>query len=107
MSKTNRNAPELILVGGKWAEKNEIYLTLPDRIIKQIGTNANLTANERLLLMVLIGQAESGFHPSVQWILDRTGMSEKTYIRCRLSLIEKNIIETEDCVFIKINLDNI
>lgn len=107
MSGFNKNAPELILEGEKWAEQNENYATIPDRFFQKLGTRKDLTANERLLLLLFIGQAYEGFHPSRQWILERTGMNEKTYDRCRNNLVEKGIIETQGCGYIKIFLDNL
>ena len=69
MSDISRNAPELIILGEKWEANNEQRIAVADRLIKAIGTNKKLKANERLLLIILLGQAPQGFHVSEKWIL--------------------------------------
>lgn len=91
MSSINRNAPKLKFSGGtKWKEENEQRLSIADRLFVALG-KLNLTANERLILIVLLGQKE-GFRPTEQFMLDRTGMSHQTYLASRKSLEKKGLI---------------
>ena len=107
MSDYNRNAPELIIKGEKWEDKNELRISVADRLIKAIGTNKKLTANARLLLIILLGQATSGFHISEQWILDRTGMTHQTYLNTKNRLIELGLISQKKYKNIIVNIDAI
>lgn len=107
MSDYSRNAPELIIKGEKWEVNNESRISVADRLIKAIGTNKQLKANDRLLLIILLGQAIEGFHPSEQWVLDRTGMSHKTYLECKKRLQQLKIIRCEDYKSIIVNIDAI
>lgn len=107
MANTN-NAPALYMRGRKWQEPNEQRISVADRLLVAIGTTKGLTANDRLLLIVLIGQTDDPskpFHPSEKWVRDRTGMSHDTYIERRKSLAEKGIIELREYESITINLN--
>lgn len=107
MSNTN-NAPALYIQGQKWIKENEQRISIADRLLVNIGSKKGLTANDRLLLLILIGQTNDPtkpFHPSEKWIRDRTGMSHDTYIERRKSLVEKGIIEFKEYDSITINLN--
>lgn len=104
---TTRNAPQLLLEGEKWIEENESRISIADRLLVAVGSRKDLTAYDKLLLLVLLGQSYSGFYPSEKWILDRTGMDKKTYHRCRQHLIESGIMEFEEYKYMKIFIDNI
>ena len=102
------NAPALYMRGKKWKEGNEQRISVADRLLVAIGTTKGLTANDRLLLILLIGQTDDvtkPFHPSEKWIRDRTGMSHDTYIERRKALAAKGIIEFKEYESITINLD--
>ena len=103
----NTNAPALYIKGKKWQESNEQRISVADRLLVAIGNKKGLTANDRLLLILLIGQTDNPakpFHPSEKWIRDRTGMSHDTYIERRKSLAAKGIIEFKEYESITINL---
>ena len=106
MTNSNRNAPELIIEGDKWVQEKEQRISVAERLIHAIGTNKKLNANDRLLLIIFLGQA-SGFHPSEQWIIEHTGMSADTYHSSREKLNKLNYITYEKYKFIKINIENI
>ena len=106
MSNTNRNAPELIIQGEKWIEENEQRISIAERLIKAIGTNKRLNANDRLLLIIFLGQ-KSGFHPSEQWVIEHTGMSADTYHTAREKLNKLQYITFEKYKFIQLNIDKI
>lgn len=102
------NAPALYIKGAKWKEQNEQRISVADRLLVKIGTMKGLTANDRLLLILLVGQTNDPtkpFHPSERWILDRTGMSHDTYLERRKKLVEKGILEIVDYVSITVRLD--
>ena len=102
------NAPALYINGQKWKQQNEQRISVADRLLVAIGNKKGLTANDRLLLIVLIGQTDDPtrpFHPSEKWIRDRTGMSHDTYIERRKSLATKGIIEFKEYESITINLE--
>lgn len=107
MSEFNRNAPELIINGEKWEVNNESRIAVADRLIKAIGSNKKLKANERLLLLVLLGQARHGFHVSEKWVLDRTGMSHDSYLRCRKHLEELQYLSYENYKNITLYIEKI
>jgi len=107
MSDISRNAPELIILGEKWEANNEQRIAVADRLIKAIGTNKKLKANERLLLIILLGQAPQGFHISEKWILDRTGMSHDTYLNCKKHLRELGYINYKEYDNITIDIEKI
>ena len=102
-----KNAPQLIIEGDKWIEDNELRISVADRLITAIATNKNLTSNDRLLLIVLLGQAATGFYPAEKWVLNHTGMDKKTYHRCRQRLIEQGIMDFQEYKYMKIFIDNI
>ena len=61
------NAPALYMRGKKWKQENEQRISVADRLLVAIGTTKGLTANDRLLLILLIGQTDDvtkPFHPS-------------------------------------------
>lgn len=104
MSDNVRNAPALYLKGEKWIEENEQRISVADRLMKAIGSNKKLNANDRLLLILFLGQA-NGFHPSERWVLERTGMSADTYHSCRKKLNKLGYIEYEQYKHIIININ--
>ena len=107
MPNTN-NAPALYMQGSKWKTTNEQRISVADRLLVSIGTTKGLTANDRLLLIILIGQTDDPtkpFHPSEKWIRERTGMSHDTYIERRKALAAKGIIEFKEYESITINLN--
>ena len=102
------NAPALYINGVKWQEPNEQRISVADRLLVAIGTKKGLTANDRLLLILLLGQTDNPakpFHPSEKWIRDRTGMSHDTYITRRKALAEKGILTLKEYESITINID--
>ena len=104
------NAPALYIKGQKWKQQNEQRISIADRLLVAIGNKKGLTANDRLLLIVLIGQTDDPtrpFHPSEKWIRDRTGMSHDTYIERRKSLAAKGIIDFKEYESITINLESL
>ena len=104
------NSPALYIKGSKWREQNEQRISVADRLLVALGNIKGLTANDRLLLILLIGQTNDPtkpFHPSEKWIRDRTGMSHDTYISRRKILAEKGIIDFKEYDSITINLDKI
>lgn len=104
------NAPALYIKGSKWKEQNEQRISVADRLLVAIGNKKGLTANDRLLLILLLGQTDdptNPFHPSEKWIRERTGMSHDTYIERRKSLAAKGIITFKEYESITINIDMI
>jgi len=104
------NAPALYIKGQKWVEQNEQRISVADRLLVALGTKKGLTANDRLLLILLIGQTNDPtkpFHPSEKWVRDRTGMSHDTYLERRKALAAKGIIELKEYESITINLNAI
>lgn len=102
------NSPALYIRGNKWKEPNEQRISVADRLLVAIGTEKGLTANDRLLLILLIGQTDDPtrpFHPSEKWIRDRTGMSHDTYISRRKALAEKGILDFKEYDSITVNLN--
>ena len=49
------NAPALYINGQKWKQQNEQRISVADRLLVAIGNKKGLTANDRLLLIILIG----------------------------------------------------
>ena len=102
------NAPALYIKGQKWQQKNEQRVSVADRIWKELGTMKGLTANDRLLLILLLGQTDdknNPFHPSEKWIRERTGMSHDTYIERRKKLAEKGLIDFKEYESMTVRLD--
>lgn len=105
MAVPNNQAPELKFTGHKWNSENEQRLSIADRLWVKLG-NKKLTANERLFLLVLLGQKE-GFHPSEKFITERTGFSHDTYITTRKKLSDKGFITILPYESITIHIDKI
>jgi len=104
------NAPALYIKGQKWKQQNEQRISVADRLLVAIGNKKGLTANDRLLLILFIGQTDDPtrpFHPSEKWVRERTGMSHDTYLERRKNLIAKGIIEIKEYESITINLDSL
>lgn len=69
-----------------------------DKIFKKLG---NSSAQLRIMI-VLIG-TKPGFAISEQWILDRTNLSQPSYIKARQALIDIGWITLEKGKSIKVN----
>lgn len=105
MGELSRNAPRLDFQGQKWIKDNEQRITVADRLLVSIG-KLNLTANERLILILLLGQKE-GFRPTETFVRERTGMTHQTYMNARKGLEEKCLIHCEPYKEIVILIDQI
>lgn len=73
-----------------------------DKIFKKLG---NSSAQLRIMI-VLIG-TKPGFAISEQWILDRTNLSQPSYIKARQALIDIGWITLEKGKSIKVNFSTI
>lgn len=63
-----------------------------DKVFSKIdGKNGNAIK----LYVVLLGTKE-GFHPSLKWIHDRTGMGKTSYYRARDYLVQQGLLEVTD-----------
>lgn len=73
---------------------------LMDIIFKNLG---NASAQLRVMI-VLIG-TKPDFSISQQWILDRTGLDERSYVRARKALVDRGWITHNPCESITVNFD--
>ena len=97
-------APILIHNGSKKVGVQYYALSqqLMDIIFKELG---NASAQLRIMI-VLIG-TKPNFGVSQQWILDRTGLGERSYINARNELIKRGWLSHVPCQSITVNFDAI
>lgn len=97
-------APVLIHNGSKKVGVQYYALSqqLMDIIFRELG---NASAQLRVMI-VLIG-TKPDFGVSQQWILDRTGLCERSYINARNELIKRGWISHVPCKSITVNFDAI
>lgn len=97
-------APILIHNGNKKVGVQYYALSqqLMDIIFNELG---NASAQLRVMI-VLIG-TKPNFGVSQQWILERTGLGERSYIRARDELIKRGWLTHIPCCSITVNFDAI
>ena len=97
-------APILIHNGNKkvGVQYYALSQSLMDIIFRELG---NASAQLRIMI-VLIG-TKPNFGVSQQWILDRTGLCERSYIRARDELVKRGWLSHVPCERITVNFNAI
>ena len=102
---TLKQAPILRHNGSKNDGKQYYALSqaIMDIIFRELG---NASAQLRIMI-VLIGTKPNDFRISQQWMLDRTGLSERSYQRARDELVKRGWISHIPYESITVNFENI
>ena len=101
-----KQAPKLVHQGKKNLEEKEQFYLVPQRIADIVFyTLGNASAQLRIML-VLIG-TKPDFCISQEWILQRAGIGESSYINARKALVKRGWLYHSDGEYIKVDFDAI
>ena len=103
---TVKKAPTLQHNGIKSRVEKEQYYQIPQALADAVFSVLGNSSAQLRIMLVLIG-TKPGFHISQKWILQRTGIKEKSYIEARKSLVSRGWITHLECDSIIVNLDKI
>lgn len=97
-------APILAHNGNKQREEIEPYYQIPQALADAIFSVLGNSSAQLRIMLVLIG-TKPGFGVSQKWILQRTGLKEKSYIEARKALVARGwLTHTEyDSIIVNIN----
>lgn len=87
-------------------EKGTNYYELPQKLMDIIFKKLGNSSAQLKIMIVLIG-TKPGFAVSEQWMLERTGLSQPSYIKARKALIDIGWITLEKRETIKVNFEAI
>ena len=99
-------APTLEHNGVKSRVEKEQYYQIPQALADAVFSVLGNSSAQLRIMLVLIG-TKPGFHISQKWILQRTGLKEKSYIEARKALVERGWLKHLECDRIIVNLDKI
>lgn len=95
-----------ILSFDKPKEKGTNYYELPQKLMDIIFKKLGNSSAQLRIMIVLIG-TKPGFGISEQWMLERTGLSQPSYIKARKALVDMGWITLEKRETIKVNFEAI
>lgn len=101
-----KQAPTLQHNGVKSRVEKEQYYQIPQALADAVFSVLGNSSAQLRIMLVLIG-TKPGFNISQKWILQRTGLKERSYIEARKSLVARGWIKHLECDSIIVNLDKI
>lgn len=99
-------APTLEHNGAKSRVEKEQYYQIPQALADAVFSVLGNSSAQLRIMIVLIG-TKPGFHISQKWILQRTGLKERSYIEARKALVARGWLKHLECDSIIVNLDKI
>lgn len=99
-------APTLEYNGVKSRVEKEQYYQIPQALADAVFSVLGNSSAQLRIMLVLIG-TKPGFHISQKWILQRTGLKERSYIEARKALVARGWLKHLECDSIIVNLDKI
>ena len=99
-------APTLEHNGVKSRVEKEQYYQIPQALADAVFSVLGNSSAQLRIMLVLIG-TKPGFHISQKWILQRTGLKERSYIEARKALVARGWLKHLECDSIIVNLDKI
>lgn len=99
-------APTLEHNGEKSRVEKEQYYQIPQALADAVFSVLGNSSAQLRIMLVLIG-TKPGFHISQKWILQRTGLKERSYIEARKALVARGWLKHLECDSIIVNLDKI
>jgi len=101
-----KQAPTLQHNGVKSRVEKEQYYQIPQALADAVFSVLGNSSAQLRIMLVLIG-TKPGFNISQKWILQRTGLKERSYIEARKALVERGWLKHLECDSIVVNLDKI
>jgi len=101
-----KQAPTLQHNGVKSRVEKEQYYQIPQALADAVFSVLGNSSAQLRIMLVLIG-TKPGFNISQKWILQRTGLKERSYIEARKALVARGWIKHLECDSIIVNLDKI
>lgn len=83
-----KQAPTLYHYGNKSMNEGEQFYLIP-QALADIVFNELGNASAQLRIMIVLLGTKPGFNISQKWILDRTGICEKSYLEARKALVKR------------------
>ena len=102
---TLKQAPVLKHNGKKQQGKN--FYMIPQELADVVFAELGNSSAQLRIMMVLIGTKPDEFRISEKWILDRTGLTQPSYVRARKELVNKGWINHKDNEYIAVNFSYI
>ena len=99
-------APTLEHNGVKSRVEKEQYYQIPQALADAVFSVLGNSSAQLRIMLVLIG-TKPGFNISQKWILQRTGLKERSYIEARKALVARGWLKHLECDSIIVNLDKI
>ncbi len=102
---TLQQAPILLHKGEKNLGKQ--YYALPQELMDTIFTQLGNSSAQLRIMIVLIGTKPNDFRISQKWMLERTGLTERSYQRARDELEKRGWIKHIPYESITVDFDKI
>ena len=101
-----KQAPTLDHYGNKSMNEGEQFYLIP-QALADIVFNELGNASAQLRIMIVLLGTKPGFNISQKWILDRTGICEKSYLEARKALVKRGWLTHNKEESIRVNISKI